>query len=94
MKDTGDTGDNGKTVREELSLLLIYLTGWEEEKKNTPGQKIFRAWKGYNPGIMHELERQRLIYQLPGGKSLILTEEGKKKGEQLKGKYLAGLSSF
>jgi len=81
-------------IKEELNLLLIYLTGWEEDKKNSPGQKVFRAWKGYRFEILNELEKQRLIYQIPGGKSLILTDEGKKKVEQLKHKYLAFLGNM
>ena len=80
--------DNSNIIREELNLLLIYLTGWEEEKKSNPDQKVFRSWKGYRFEVMARLEKLRYIYQIPGGKSLILTEEGKKKVEQLKRKYL------
>ncbi|UCH92519.1 MAG: transposase [Candidatus Aminicenantes bacterium] len=75
-------------IKEELILLLIYLTGWEEDKKNAPGEKVYRAWKGYRFEILNELQNQRLIYQIPGGKSLILTDEGKQKAEQLRQKYL------
>ncbi len=77
-------------IRQELILLLIYLTGWEEDKRNAPGVKIFRAWKGYNFEILNALEQQRLICQIPGGKSLLLTDEGKQKVERLKKKYLPG----
>jgi hypothetical protein len=40
-----------KTLQ-ELTLLLIYLTGWEEDKRNSPGEKVFRAWKGYKFEIL------------------------------------------
>jgi len=30
----------------DLSLLLLFLSGWEEESRQFPGEKIFRAWKG------------------------------------------------
>jgi hypothetical protein len=76
-----------KTLQ-ELTLLLISLTGWEEEKRNSPGEKVFRAWKGYRFEILTEIQNQRLIYQIPGGKSLILTDEGKQKALELKEKYL------
>jgi len=72
----------------ELTLLLIYLTGWEEDKRNSPGEKVFRAWKGYKFEILAEIQKQQLIYQIPGGKSLLLTDEGKQKAEELKRKYL------
>ncbi len=86
IKKTNDEKFN--EIKQELILLLIYLTGWEEDKRNAPGMKIFRAWKGYNLEILNALEQQRLIYQIPGGKSLMLTDEGKQKVEQLKQKYL------
>jgi hypothetical protein len=75
-------------IKQELILLLIYLTGWEEDKRNAPGEKVFRAWKGYRFEILNELQEQRLIYQIPGGKSLILTDDGKQKAEELRQKYL------
>jgi hypothetical protein len=72
----------------ELTMLLIYLTGWEEDKRNAPGKKVFRAWKGYKFEVLDELQQGRLISQTPGGKSLILTDEGKQKALELKEKYL------
>jgi hypothetical protein len=77
-----------RQFKQDLHLLLIYLTGWEEEKRNSPGEKVFRAWKGYKFDVLDDLERQRLIFQIPGGKSLFLTEEGKQKAEVLRQKYL------
>jgi hypothetical protein len=69
-------------------LILIYLTGWEEEKRDVPGEKVFRAWKGYRFEHLAVLQEQRLIRQVTGGKSLVLTDEGKEKVEELKKKYL------
>jgi hypothetical protein len=72
----------------ELTLLLIYLTGWEEDKRNAPGEKEFRAWKGYKFEILDELQSQGLIHQVPGGKSLLLNEKGKEKARELIKKYI------
>ncbi len=74
----------------ELHLLLMYLTGWEEERRNSAGEKLFRAWKGYKYEVLNELEEQKLILQFrhTNSRSLLLTEAGKRKAEQLKGKYL------
>lgn len=30
-------------VIQDLCLLLMFLTGWEEESRQKPGEKIFRA---------------------------------------------------
>jgi hypothetical protein len=32
---------------QDLCLLLMFLMGWEEDSRQKPGEKIFRAWKGY-----------------------------------------------
>jgi hypothetical protein len=69
-----------------LSLLLIYLTSWEEDKRNAPGKKVTRAWKGYRFEVLDELQQGRLISQVPGGKSLTITDEGIKKAKELKKK--------
>lgn len=70
----------------ELHLLLIYLTGWEEDSRKDVGGKVLRAWKGYLFEILDELEDENLIRQFT--QSLILTKEGKLKAEGLKRKYL------
>jgi hypothetical protein len=72
----------------ELHLLLIYLTGWEEESRSEPDTKIFKAWKGYLFDVLDELEDRKLIRQHRTARLLFLTDEGKRKARQLKGKYL------
>jgi len=72
----------------DLHLLLIYLTGWEEDSRKEPGKKIFRAWKGYKFETLDELQEKKLIHNYHNAKSLILTDDGKRKAEELKSKYL------
>ncbi len=72
----------------ELNLLLIYLTGWEEDSKKQPGSKVFKAWKGYLFEVLDELEEKQLIRQHRSTKLLFLTDEGKQRAQQLKSKYL------
>ncbi len=72
----------------ELNLLLLYLSGWEEESRREPGKKIIRAWKGYLFEVLNELQDDDYIYQIKDGKSVILKDEGIKKAEELKVKYL------
>ncbi len=38
-----------------------------------------RPWKGYRFEVLDELQKQDLIYQVPGGKSLYLYLKGKRK---------------
>jgi hypothetical protein len=77
-----------ETIVNELTLLLIYLTGWEEDKRNSLGKKVFRAWKGYRFEELDKLQSQDLIQQVPGGKSLVLYEKGKEKARELMKKYI------
>ena len=67
----------------ELCLLLMYLTGWEEDSRKNPGEKIFRAWKGYLFEVLNKLADDKLIVQFANHKSVTLTEVGKQKAQQL-----------
>ena len=73
----------------ELNLLLIYLTGWEEDSQQEPGEKIFRSWKGYLFETLNELEDESMIRQFRNAKSLLLTPVGMEKARELKEKYLS-----
>jgi hypothetical protein len=72
----------------ELNLLLLYLSGWEEESRNTPGEKIYRAWKGFLFEVLNQLEEESMIQQFRNGKSVILTKEGIEKAKELKERLL------
>jgi hypothetical protein len=72
----------------ELCLLLMYLTGWEEDSRKNPGEKVFRAWKGYLFETLNRLADDKLIIQFANTKSVMLTDAGKQKAEQLKKQYL------
>ena len=61
----------------EVTLLLIYLTSWEEDSRKEVGATVDRAWKGYQFELLDELEDDNLIRQFP--KSVTLTKEGKLK---------------
>jgi hypothetical protein len=57
----------------KLTLLLIYLTSWEEKE---PGTSVHRAWKGYEFDILNKLEEEDLIVQSKTAKSVYLTDAG------------------
>jgi hypothetical protein len=72
---------------QELCLLLMFLTGWEEESRQKSGEKVFRAWKGYLFEVLNRLADEKMIIQFANAKSIILTEAGKQKAQQLKAQY-------
>ena len=71
----------------ELNLLVLYLSGWEEDNRKEPVQKIFRSWKGYRFEILNEFEENELILQNRKSKSVVFTEKGKSKAEAIKREY-------
>jgi hypothetical protein len=72
----------------ELNLLLLFLSGWEEDSRNNPGEKIYRAWNGYLFEVLNQLQDEKFIQQFRNGKSVILTKQGLERAEELKKKYL------
>lgn len=75
-----------ETVK-ELTLLLMYLTSWEEDVGFAQAR---RTWKGYDFDIINELTDEDLISGSHRSKSVYLTDEGIKMAEQLAKKYLNG----
>ncbi len=74
---------------QELCLLLMFLTGWEEESRQKPGEKIFRAWKGFLFEVLNRLADEKLIVQYASNKSVTLTEAGKQRAQQLKEQFFS-----
>ncbi len=66
---------------EELTLLLAYLTSWEEG--NEP-HVVRRVWKGYDFDVLRSLERSGYIDGGRKAKSLTLTPEGITRAEELR----------
>jgi len=72
---------------EELTLLLIYLSSWEE-KACSGMSPVRRCWKGFRFEVIDELEKKGLISQGSfRSKSVYLTEEGINHAEELKEKF-------
>lgn len=71
----------------DLNLLLMYLSGWEEESRKNPGEKFYRAWKGFLFTTLNTLADEKLIIQSKDTKSVILTEAGKQKAKQLQSQF-------
>ena len=73
-----------KTIK-ELTLLLIYLTSWQED---VGFKKVQRSWKGYPFEVLDELNQEGYIEGSKHAKSVYLTEEGLDKAKELVKKYV------
>jgi hypothetical protein len=72
---------------EELTLLLLYLTSWEDE--DIPSDhKLRRSWKGYPFEVLNKLNDEKLIIGSKRAKSVYLTDEGIKQAKEVLKKYI------
>lgn len=70
---------------EELSLLLMYLTRFQDNNEFCRYMEI--AWKGYAFQALNQLEEKELIIQPGKSKYAYLTEKGKECAKELLQKY-------
>ncbi len=68
----------------ELTLLLLYLTSWEEDVGLS---KVHRSWKGYPFDVLDELTEEGYISGSIRAKSVYFTEEGLEKAKELVKRY-------
>ena len=85
-----------KDTVKELTLMLMYLTSWEEslvpgirKKPDRLGFRlqIRRTWKGYDFGILNELTDEGLVNTRNRSKSAFFTDEGEAKALELLKQY-------
>ncbi len=73
----------------ELTMVLLYFSRWTEKDQFSDG-KDFYAWKGYDFGILNELDDEDYIRQgnhPSRSKSVYITEAGIQKAHELLEKY-------
>jgi|WetSurMetagenome_2_1015567.scaffolds.fasta_scaffold497772_2 hypothetical protein len=69
----------------DLTLSLAYLCCWEE--RGVQGEKIRRAWKGYDFGVLDKLMEEGLIDFSYKNKSLYITEGGEERAKKLLSRF-------
>lgn len=70
----------------ELTLLLAYLTSWNDKDRLTKIENV-KSWKGYDFNILNKLHEEEYIYQENKKKYFIWEEKGISEAEQLMKKY-------
>lgn len=70
---------------EELTLMLLYLTRFQDNNDFCPYEEP--SWKGYDFDTLDDLEEQGLLYQPNKTKISYLSDEGKEKARQLIAEY-------
>lgn len=64
----------------DLTLLLAYLTSWDEQVART---KVRRAWRGYDFEALDGLQEHGEVSFSRRSKSLVLTEVGIRRAQRL-----------
>jgi len=77
---------------EDLTLLLLYAQSWREKVGGS--LYVARSWKGYDFDVLDRLAGKGCISSSHGAKSVILTDKGLKRGEELKRRLLAKVDEF
>ncbi len=87
MSENVLTPEELNQIREDLTLLLLFLNGWEEGL--TGMEKTWlRSWKGFDHGTINVLALKDYIQDSPGSKSVTLTDEGELRARLLVKHYL------
>lgn len=71
----------------ELTLMLLYLTSWEEKEM---GLHYQRSWKGYDFDVLNALADEELVIDSKRSKSVAISPDGMEKAKELLRQY--GLS--
>ena len=74
--------DETDKIAHDLTLMLIYLSSWEEGPF-----KVRRAWKGFRFEILDQLAAEGFVSDSKRAKSLYLTEEGVQQARELLAKH-------
>jgi len=74
----------------ELTLLVLYLSGWEEDSQENKHEKDFRCWIKHSFQYRDNLDKMGLLahHPHPAARTCLLTKAGQYKAEELKKKYL------
>ena len=67
----------------DLSLLLLYLSSWEEPAGDNGRAAQIRSWKGYRFDVLDLLESGQMIEQRYNWKSVLLTPRGVERARNL-----------
>ena len=72
---------------DDLTLLLLYAQSWKEKV----GESLYvtRSWKGYDFDVLDRLREKGYIAGSRTAKSVILTDDGLKRGGELKLRLLS-----
>ncbi len=85
-KENEPNRDEVNQLIRDLTLMLLYLTRWTDDKpkKLPPGARVhWRAWRGHDWGALDQLKEEGLIDFSYRAKSVWLSEKGEREALRL-----------
>ena len=70
-------------IIKQLTMVLMLLSGWEEDSRVKPGEKIFCSWNAFSFKCLNALADEKLITQFTGKKIVLLSDAGVKMAREL-----------
>ena len=69
----------------DLTLVLLYLSRFVDDPKREDfwDEDVYRAWKGYDFGVLNELEEEELVFGKHRNKSICISKEGIEKAREI-----------
>jgi len=83
MDQVRETSCDEQKKLADLSLLLLYLSSWEEPAGANGKDAQVRSWKGYRFDVLDLLESGQMIEQRYNWKSVLLTPKGVERARSL-----------
>lgn len=71
----------------EITMLLLYMSSWEEGPRKKSAKRIRRAWKYFLPEILEEFEDKGYIKVNYIQGIILIKDKGWEKGKRLLKKY-------
>lgn len=72
-------------AQHDLTLVLLYLSRFVDDPKreNFWDEDVYRAWKGYDFGVLNKLEEEDLVFGNHRNKSICISKEGIEKAREI-----------
>ena len=76
---------SAEVAQHELTLVLLYLSRFIDNPKigDFWDEDVYRAWKGYDFGVLDQLEEEDYVFGNHRNKSICISKEGIEKAKEI-----------
>ena len=76
---------SAEVAQHDLTLVLLYLSRFIDNPKigDFWDEDVYRAWKGYDFGVLDQLEEEDYVFGNHRNKSICISKEGIEKAKEI-----------